>query len=59
METTKKTVKWMVEEFRKGNMLVYDGTPIEDDESIQNIPDVQIVDWYNWGEIYHKSEQMR
>lgn len=56
MKTTKKTAKWMVEEFRKGNMIVYDGTPIKGDE---NIPDVQIVDWYNWGEIYHKSEQMR
>lgn len=53
--TTKKTNEWIVDEFRKGNMVDYDGNPIKDKESLA-LPDETIIDLYNYDEICHVSD---
>ena len=52
---TKKTNEWIVDEFRKGNMVDYDGNPIKDKESLA-LPDEVIIDLYSYDEICHVSD---
>lgn len=55
MATAIKTNEWIVDEFRKGNMVDYDGNPIKDKESLA-LPDEVIIDLYNYDEICHVSD---
>ena len=50
-----KTNEWIVDEFRKGNMVDYDGNPIKDEESLA-LPDEVIIDLYSYDEICHVSD---
>ena len=52
----KKTADWIIEEYRKGNMVDYDGNKIETVEIITPSVRRDILEQYENGDIYSVSD---